>query len=426
MSTHAGPTGPEPIGLPNGGSGGEESLFNPFDPAFRINPYPFYERLREEQPIYESPFGALVLSRYRECHSLLHNPNSSSDERNSAMRQAFVSAATPEVKEFLEFRDAMTPFLFMDPPDHTRLRGLVSKAFTPRVVDGLRPRIQQLVDQIIDSRLEAGSMDVIEDLAYPLPVRVISEMLGVPPEDHETFKGWSKVLARSLDPEPVIDPIVAKERITVANEFADYFRGLIAKRRDEPTADLLSALIASEEGGDVLTEAELLSTCILLLVAGHETTVNLMGNGVLQLLKHPDQLERLRDDASLAKTCVEEVLRFDPPVQMTARIALEDIELDGKTLPKGRDAVLLLASANRDPDQFDEPDRFDITRTKNPHMAFSNGIHFCLGAPLARVEGQIALATMARRLPSLKLQNETPEYKENIVLRGLATLQVAF
>lgn len=403
----------------------EEVLFNPFDPKFRVDPYSTYERLRNEAPVYQSPFGVIVLARYRECHEILHHPRVSSDERNSAMRQALVAQAPPELKEFREFRDQMTPFLFMDPPDHTRLRGLVAKAFTPRVVDNLRPRIQELVDQIIDDALEAGSMDVIDELAYPLPVRVISEMLGVPPEDYETFKGWSRVLARSLDPELVITAEAARERMETAGAFADYFRGLIAERRKSPTEDLLSALIAAEEGGDVLTEAELLSTCILLLVAGHETTVNLIGNGVLQLLKHPEQFEMLGEDPSLARNCVEEVLRFDPPVQMTARTALEDIPVDGYTLQKGQLAIVLLGSANRDREQFSEPDRLDITRAKNPHLSFSSGIHFCLGAPLARAEGQITLATIARRLPSMKLQNETPGYKENIVLRGLAALLVA-
>jgi cytochrome P450 len=397
--------------------------FNPFDPVFRANPYPAYARLREEEPFHQSPFGVLVLSRYADCLFMLQHPNVSSDERNSIAYKLFMQAQGMSGEDrFVERR----PFLFMDPPDHTRLRGLVTKAFTPRVIDKLRPRIQEVVDAAIDAAVEKGSMDVINDLAYPLPVTVISEMLGVPAADHETFKEWSRELARSLDPDLVLPPEVIARRQQAAEEFAEYFRGLIAARRREPQDDLLSALIAAEQDGAVMSEEELLSTCILILIAGHETTVNLIGNGVLAFMRNRDAFERFKaDPAGLARTAVEEVLRYDPPVQMTGRIALEDIEVGGHKISKGEQSVLLIGSANRDPGQFSEPNTFDAGRAKNNHLSFSSGIHFCLGAPLARLEGQIALRTMAERLPQMELAAGELGYKENIVLRGLAALPVS-
>ncbi|MEX1253455.1 MAG: cytochrome P450 [Dehalococcoidia bacterium] len=402
----------------------EPLVFNPFDPAFRIDPYPTYRRLREEDPVHETPFGAYVLSRYADCVAVLRDARSSSDATNSLEHQQFVAEHGEDPSE--GFLGGARPFLFLDPPDHTRLRGLVSKAFTPKVVQGLRPRIQELVDELLSARSDQGSLEVIEDLAYPLPVAVICEMLGVPTADHATFKEWSRALARSLDPMEIMPPEEVEQRQSTITQFSDYFRALIEKRRSEPKDDLLSALIAAEEAGDKLTAEELLATCILLLVAGHETTVNLIGNGTLALLRHPDQLQKLRDDPSLAKNAVEEVLRYDPPVQMTVRIPLEDMEIGDVALAKGKQAILLLASANRDPEQFPDPERFDITRDASHHVAFGYGSHFCLGAPLARVEGEIALGTLVRRVQGLELRTEAPEYKENIVLRGLASLPVGF
>jgi cytochrome P450 len=267
---------------------------------------------------------------------------------------------------------------------------------------------------------------VIEDLAYPLPVTVISEMLGVPPQDHHTFRAWSDELARSLDPELTVSPETMERRRTALRGFDEYFLGLIAERRKSPRDDLLSALITAEEEGDKLTEAELLATFRLILVAGHETTVNLIGNGVLALLRHPDQLRLLRDDPPLTVKAVEEVLRYDPPVQLTGRIALEDASFDGHTVPKGYTVVCLLAAANRDPDRFPDPDRFDVTRGDDDHLAFGFGIHHCLGAPLARIEGQVALGSFVRRFRRLELRTDTLEYKPNFVLRGLASLPVGF
>lgn len=394
----------------------EPFVFNPFDPSFRVDPYAVYNRMLREVPVYPSPLGGVILTRYRDCETVLKNHRKwSSDFRNAT--QPF---AGPSVDVFGVDR----PFLFLDAPDHTRLRGLVNKAFTPRVVELLRPRIQTLVDEMLDAVAPASEMEVIRDLAYPLPVIVISEMLGVPPEDNARFSEWSAVLARSLDPQSGPEGVEPLQRALEA--FDDYFRGLIAERRKEPRDDLLSALIAAEDEGDKLTEGELLATSRLILVAGHETTVNLIANGVLQLLRHPGELQKLRDDASLIENAVEEILRFDPPVQIDGRIALEDTDFDGVTIPRGSAAICLIGAANRDPEQFERPNEFDITRGADRHLSFGFGAHYCLGAPLARIEGQIALATLVRRFNDLRLLQDPPDYKPNIALRGVATLPIAF
>ncbi|MDZ4278991.1 MAG: cytochrome P450 [Dehalococcoidia bacterium] len=399
-------------------------VFNPLDPEFRADPYAFYVRLRSEDPVHETPYGRWVVSRYADCVSVLKDPRASSDLTKAAAYGADAPPAGGDGRgrELLDMR----PFLILDPPDHTRLRGLVSKAFTPRVVEGLRPRIQQLVDGLLDRALERGSLELIEEFAYPLPVTVICEMLGVPPEDHSTFKEWSRRLARGQDPDEVLPPEVIKGRVEAMRLFMDYFRRRIAERRTRPSEDLLSALIAAEEAGEKLTEAELLATCVFLLAAGHETTVNLLGNGMLALLGHRDQLEALTNDPSLAPGAVEELLRYDTPVQFAGRIAAEDIEIGGKAIPKGRQIVVLLASANRDPQRFDEPDRLDITRQDNHHLGLGFGIHFCLGAPLARLEGEVAFRTITQRLREPRLLIDAPEYKDNVVLRGVRALPIGF
>jgi cytochrome P450 len=396
-------------------------LFNPLDPSFRIDPYSVYRRLLDEAPVYEMPFGGLAFSRYDDIVAILRDPRSSSNEENSSQYAQWVEEhGAPEPLS------GPRPFLFLDPPDHTRLRGLVNKAFTPRTTERLRPRVVEIVDELLDRVETKGSLEVIEDLAYPLPVRVICELMGVPAEDHETFRGWSRDLARGLDPQDLMPPEEIERRKTTIDQFTEYFTTLIEKHRKDPRDDLLSALIAAEEAGDKLSPEELLSTCILLLVAGHETTVNLIGNGTLALLRNPDQLQRLRDDPSLIKSAVEEVLRYDPPVQFTGRIALEDMEVGGATIKKGGQSILLLAAANRDPAAFPDPERFDIARENNHHIAFSFGAHYCLGAPLARLEGEIALGALVQRFDDLSLLNDEPPYKENIVLRGLAELPVGF
>jgi cytochrome P450 len=400
----------------------EEAVFNPFEPGFRENPAPTYARLMSERPRHRTPFGSWVFTKHADCMKILQHPETSHDPRNSEMFQMLLSGASDVGDEWQRRRS----FLFMDPPDHTRLRGLVSKAFTARTIEKLRPRVSSVMNELIDRVEDQGKLELIEDVAYPLPVTIISEMLGVPTEDHEIFKDWSKELARSLDPEPSIPQDALRRREQAANDFRSYFDGLIDQRRENPGEDLLSGLIVAEEKGDTLTKDELLSTCILLLIAGHETTVNLIANGVLALLRSPKQFEKLKENRALAKGAVEETLRYDPPVLFTARVAMTDIEAEEITVSKGEQVILLLGAANRDPDVFEDPQRFDIARSKTPHLAFGMGIHFCIGAPLARVEGQIAFDLLAERLPEMELETDEPEYKENIVLRGMRALPISF
>jgi unspecific monooxygenase len=308
----------------------------------------------------------------------------------------------------------------MDPPDHTRLRRLVSKAFTARLIERLRPRIEQVVQELLADA--SGEVDLIRALAYPLPVILISELLGVPAQDRDRFKGWSDALARGLDPDFLLPAADIAERDQARLEFAAYFQELSALRRSDPRDDLLSALVAVSDGGDALTEQELLATCILLLVAGHETTVNLIGNGALALLRHPDQLAWLRTHPEAVPAAIEELLRYDPPVQLTLRTALQDTELAGATIKRGELVLLLTGAANRDPTVFEDPDRLDLQRAASGHLSFGLGIHFCLGAPLARLEGEIALAALLRR--DITLAGGDLAYRDNLVLRGLARLPV--
>ena len=392
--------------------------FNPMDPEFLADPYPTYHRLRAEDPVHQSPLGFWVLTRYDDVSAVLRDPRFIK-EPLAALVAARFGAEVP--------RGVGLSMLDRDPPDHTRLRGLVSKAFTPRVVDGLRSRIQQIVDELITRVQAAGSMDVIEEFAYPIPVNVICEMLGVPLADHERFKGWSLDIARGLD-SIWLPPDSEVPRRSAASRHAikDYFRGLIAQRRASPRGDLLSALIAAEEAGDKLNEEELLATCILILIASHKTTVNLIGNGVLALLRNPGELKRLRETPGLITTAVEELLRYDGPVQRTARVASAEATIGGRTIAKGEMVMPFIGAADRDPAQFPDPDRLDLTRADNRHIAFGWGIHFCLGAPLARVEGQIAIDALVRRLPRLELMTDAPEYRQSLTLRGLKTLPVKF
>jgi pimeloyl-[acyl-carrier protein] synthase len=317
--------------------------------------------------------------------------------------------------------------LFQDPPEHTRLRTLVGKAFNGRGVERLRPHIQQIVDGLLDRLLDTRAMDVIADFAFPLPVRVISEMLGVPAGHQERFREWSLDIAASLDTLSLQTPSDVLARGYAAQEgIAEYFRDLIAERRRRPQDDLLTALIAAEENGEGLNDAELLATCGLLFVAGHETTVNLIGNGVLTLLSHPHELQKLREDPGLIGNTVEEVLRYESPIQRAGRMAEADVAIGGRTIGKGAIVSAVLSAANRDPAHFVEPDRFDITREDNRHLAFGWGTHFCLGAPLARAEGQIALGTLVGRLPKLALAGNQPEWRRSTEVRGLNALPVTF
>jgi pimeloyl-[acyl-carrier protein] synthase len=392
--------------------------FNPMDTEFLADPYPTYHRLRAEDPVHQSPLGFWVLTRYEDVSAVLRDPRFIK-EPLAALVAARFGADVP--------RGMGLSMLDRDPPDHTRLRALVSKAFTPRVVEGLRPRIREIVDGLIVRAQAVGAMDLIEEFAYPIPVNVICELMGVPVQDHERFKGWSLDIARGLDSiwlPP--DSEVPRRSAAARHAISGYFRELIAARRASPRGDLLSALIAAEEAGDKLSEEELVATCILILIAGHETTVNLIGNGVLALLRHPDELDRLRRTPALITSAVEELLRYDGPVQRTARVASDDATIGGRTIRTGDMVMPFIGAADRDPAQFPDPDRLDLSRGDNRHLAFGWGIHFCLGAPLARVEGQIAIDALVRRLPRLALVGDTPEYRQSLTLRGLKTLPVKF
>jgi cytochrome P450 len=402
-------------------------VFDPFDPRWASDPFPFYADLRERAPIHRNGLGFWVVARHDDCLAILRDRRASSDSMNIAvdrMPEGFrtpVAEDDPTAAAMLEMR----PFLFRDPPDHTRLRGLVSKAFTPKVVESLRARTQEVVDELLDAALEADRVDLLEEFAYPLPVRIICDLLGVPVEDEDRFKVWSNALARGLDPDFLLSAEVIAARSEGVLQFAQYFFELLAERRRHPGEDLLSRLAQAEDGGTVLSEGEMLSTCILLLVAGHETTVNLIAGGALALLRHPDQCRRFRTDPGVARSAIEEMLRYVSPVQLTGRSFTADCEFGGVEFAAGDFAMLLLASANRDPDQFEDPEAFDITRSPNNHLGFGFGIHHCLGAPLARMEAQVALTSLVRRAPDVAVTTDRVTYKTNVVLRGMESLPVA-
>ena len=396
--------------------------YNPLTPEVRANPYPLYRQLREQDPVHWSELMASwVLTRYDDVEAVLRDPRFSTARRRTGNR---FTEQLMEMQEQMGPIGQATTMLRADPPEHTRLRNLVSKAFTPRAIEAMRPHIQQIVDELLDAVEGSDRFDLIHDLAYPLPVIVIAEMLGVAPEDRDRFKRWSGDIAATLGG-PMLSPEVIQQAIASSREMTDYFRGVIEIRRKEPEDDLLSALIAAKEQGEALSEHEVLATCVLLLVAGNETTTNLIGNGMVALLQHPDQLEQLRDDPSLTESAVEEFLRYDGPVQATGRTATEDVEVGGTVIKEGQVAFTLLGAANHDPAQFANPDTLDITRKDNRHLAFGHGIHFCLGAQLARVEAQVAFETLLRRFPDLKLGADEVEWGGAFILRGPKALPLA-
>jgi cytochrome P450 len=401
-------------------------VFDPYDPLWASDPFPLYADLRERAPIHRNDLGFWVVARHADCLAVLRDRRASSDSLNVAVNRMPEGLRTPVAEDdpMAAAMVEMRPFLFRDPPDHTRLRGLVSKAFTPKVVEALRDRTQQVVDELLDAAMEAGEVDLVDEFAYPLPVRIICDMLGVPVEDQDRFKAWSHALARGLDPDFLLSDQVIAERGQAVMQFAQYFFELLAERKKFPGEDLLSRLVQAEDGGTVLSEPELLSTCILLLVAGHETTVNLISGGTLALLRHPDQCELFRTDPRVIRSGVEEMLRFVSPVQLTGRALTEDFRLGEVEFEAGDFAMLLLASGNHDPEQFEDPERFDLTRNPNNHLGFGFGIHHCLGAPLARMEAQVALTALVRRAPNLALTVDDVAYKTNVVLRGMTALPV--
>ena len=381
------------------------------DPANRPDPYPLYARLRET-PVAPLADGYFAVSNYADVAALLHDPRMSKDQRKTELPLTAAQRLEPR------------PFLFLDPPEHDRLRRLVMHQFTPARVDALHDRIVALVDGLLDAHRDQSRIDVINDLAYPLPVTVICELLGVPREDESRFHVWADTLAHSVDPDP--GQKTDQAAIFAGLELRDYMQKLVAERQAHPRDDLLSGLAAGEDPAGRMDDANLVVTMILLLIAGHETTVNLIANGALTLLRNPAELERLRDQPERAIRVVEEVLRFEPPVQFISRFALADIEIGGVTIPRGSGIRLMLAAANRDPARFAHPDRFDSDRPDNEHLGFSGGIHYCVGAPLARIEGQVALAVLARRLVNPRLVEDPPPYRPNAVLRGPSHLLVDF
>lgn len=391
-----------------------------FDPASRPNPYPLYAQLREAGPL-TLPYGPMtIVARYADCQAVLNDPNSSNDRRKSSLASTRMQLTRKGVTPVLD----KPMFLFLDPPDHTRLRRLVSKAFTPRVIGQLEPFVRQVVDDALDGAAERGRFEVVSDLAVPLPVAVICKMVGVPMADMSLFSDWSTLLARSLDPLTGHAPD-EESTARVKTSITEYFRQLIIRRRADPGEDLFSALVTLEDSGDQLTEDELISTCAVLVMAGFETTVNLIANGVLALLRHPDQWAALARDPRRAAGAVEETLRYDPPVHMVSRVATTEMEVGGATVEPGSFVVLVLGATGRDKTLVADPERFDAGRRASRHLAFSTGPHFCLGASIARLEAKLALARITQRVQGAKLAGEPLRYKENISLRGLVELPVA-
>jgi cytochrome P450 len=422
------------VGQDAGGAGTsaattEAPRFDPYQPGFLLDPYPFYHRIREVDPVNWSavpgsgPDGAWYLFRHDDILALLR------DQRLGREWQRLLPPGeTPPVPPPDSFGAMVENWmLFRDPPTHTRLRSLVTKAFTPRAVQALRSQIEAAADDLLDRALDRGrEMDLIADFAFPLPVTVIALILGVRPEDRGQFREWSMALAKAIDLDKGLDPEIGALADRATRGLGDYLRVIVAERRQAPADDLISGLLAAEEGGIRLTEEELIATLVLLLVAGHETTVNLIGNGTIALLRNPDQLARLRDAPDLMTGAVEELLRYDSPVQITFRFVFEEIELRGKTIRPGEWVGFVLGSANRDPAVYPDPDRLDVGRTVGRTAAFGMGIHFCLGAPLARLEGEVAFRALLTRCPDLRLATEAPDWRSGIVLRGLKSLPVAY
>lgn len=395
--------------------------FNPFLPEFRRDPYPTYRALRAKHRVFHSRIlaGSCLLPRYDDIVAVLGDARFSVDRPQADVfrRLQPFRGLSPQFTEAI-----MSTLLMTDPPAHTRLRRLVNKAFTPRVVEGLRTRVQALVDELLDAVAPHRQMELIHDLAYPLPVTVIAEMLGIPVHDRRRFKDWSDELAVILDPLQATEGLVPIERAFV--DITAYMRPIFEQRRREPRDDLISALVAVEEDGQRLSEVELLSLTMLILGAGHETTTNLIANAMLALLHNPGERRRLQDEPSLIGSAVEEFLRYDSPVQTTDRVASVDCEIAGQPIKRGMVVALLLGSANRDPDRFADPDRLDIGRQDNHHVSFGHGAHFCLGAALARLEAQITINTLLRRFPDVALEREPTEWKRSMVLRGPTSLHL--
>ncbi|MFI6924692.1 cytochrome P450 [Nonomuraea spiralis] len=394
------------------------------DEASRPDPYPLYALLRET-PVARQGNDLYAVSTYAEIVSLLYDPRISSDERKSRSGSGSFGASG-RLMGGEDGQNARKPaFIFLDPPDHDRLRRIVMRHFTPERVDRLGRHMSSLVAELLDRRAGHDSMDVVDDLAYPLPVTVICELLGVPKEDEPRFHGWASALARTLDPPEGLSAEEVRQAEAAAPELHAYLVDLAGERHARPADDLLSALL-TDRAAERMDGPEIIATMALLLIAGHETTVNLIANGMLTFLRNPDALARLRADPGLIVPAVEEVLRYDPPVQFRTRTTLADIEIAGVTIPQGADVALLLASGSRDPARFPGADRFDPGRRDNQHLGFGGGVHYCVGAPLARIEARAALGALVGRLVGPELAADPPPYRHSASLRGPERLVVGF
>jgi cytochrome P450 len=395
----------------------QSALGDPFSPATRRDAYLRYTHLRAAQPVH-----CLTLSSGRRRWFITRY-----DDAERALRDPRLVKAGPFDDLPPEIRPLTKHMLNYDPPDHTRLRGLVRKAFSPRLVEGFRPRVQRIADELLDAVAPSSRMDLIDDYAFPLPIMVICELLGVPASDRAQFRIWSNAVVTG-EPITTGEPVEAWRRTAFA-DFSGYIRALFARKRADPRDDLISELVLVHEEGDALSEEELLATVFLLIVAGHETTVNFIGNGMLALFAHPDQLHMLMRDPGLIGSAMEELLRYSGPLETaTLRYTSTDIDIDGVTIPQGDQVVVVLASANRDDTRFACAGQLDITRVENRHLAFGKGIHFCLGAPLARIEGQIALSTLLRRMPTVcpAVPLDQLQWRPSRILRGIQSFPVLF
>src|SRR6266446_4936663 len=410
-------TGSSPLA---GKQGSPLSLYHLLDPEVLANPYPLYHRLRSEDPVHWDPFlHVWVVTRYADVVTVL---------------QYFLANRTPTPKQLIALGlSALTPLaqvlvrqmLFMDPPSHSRIRALASKAFTPRRVEILHAHIQDITESLLDAVQAKGRMDVIADLAYPLPAIVTAEMLGLPTSDWEQLTAWSADFAEALG-NFQHNPDRASRVLQSLAEMCAYSRAAVREHQQHPRDDLVSALLTAEVEGDSLSEEEVIANSIMLMTGGQETTTNLIGNGILTLLHHPDQLEQLRADHTLIPTAIEELLRYESPIQYTSRLAPEDVQMGGKTIRQRQAVIAVMGAANRDPERFSDPDRLDIGRQENRHLAFAWAAHFCFGAPLARLEGQVAFESILSRMPQLSLASGPVRWRENLGFRGLKTLPVTF
>lgn len=403
-----------------------QAVFNPFDPAFRANPYPFYDALREQEPVHFTPLGTVVLTRYDDIGSTLRSADFSRDIEANAKES---SDPTMQAKrERRRSRSGAKSILNLDPPDHTRLRRLVSKAFTPTAIERLRPRIQSLVDSALDAAAARGGLELIDDIAFPIPFQVISDLLDMPTDRADEMRDWSQVITLALEPTSTLEDL---DRTDAAlTELVPYLIGVIDDRRRHSGDDLLSSLLAVEDDGDTLSIEELISFVVLLYIAGHETTVNLIGNSVNALLAHPDQLAFWRTNPQGANAYVDELLRFDGPVQQTVRVPMVPVTYETSsgpiTVEPGTVVTTVLGAANHDPRMFEMPRRLDLSRTNaSRHMAFAAGIHYCLGSSLAKLEAEIAVGSLVTRFPTMTPVGDI-SWRDRLTIRGVDRLELSF